>query len=112
MVGTLAWNAGEEGSIPTVGAVFPIFITPMTVSVGSCPLGLIIILQLTNAVVYQVQVVPIPPGGAALPFWSLFEDRLVDQAEEISIMDDRSCAFHCCLPYPYNAEPLATKQQA
>ena len=33
MVSTLVWNARVMGSIPPLGAIFPIFITPMTLVV-------------------------------------------------------------------------------
>ena len=33
MVSTLAWNLRDVGSIPTLGVIFPIFITPTTYNV-------------------------------------------------------------------------------
>ena len=56
---TLARNARDVGSIPALGTIFPIFITPMTVGrflsskrliVDSCILNIVIILLYTACV--------------------------------------------------------------
>ena len=33
MVSTLAWNARGVGSVPTLGAIFPNFLTPTTIHI-------------------------------------------------------------------------------